>query len=116
MNRWNYTCGGYIREFENGNLNIRLEPETIKEPDFCAAYGVEKLQWILDSLDCYFFDEGCAGNDEMYMKIYNFNADRVYTILLSRDIDEKFLKGKTVKLYAHKPDEEERVQITEYFC
>ena len=106
-----YRKNDCICEFKNGNINIKLDQYTLEKAsrDF---YGV--LAEILDSLDCYFVgDFYCLGNDCGAIDIYNLHSDFIYRFT---DRKESSLKaGKSIKIYACKPDQLDREQINSYF-
>ena len=110
--RFNYTSGGVIREYKNGNITIKLDAETMKDPEYVKKYGGELLVNLLDSLDCYFIGEdGSAGNWDIYTTIYNYHSDKIYVLLWNRDFYGRFLKGYTIRLYARTPDKDDRETI-----
>ncbi len=116
MKRENCTPEGTIKEFKNGNINVKASPETVTAilEGTTAAYVA--LYYLLDSLDCYFVgDPGCFGNDEMCQTVYCANNGNVYNVLLYRDVERDFAQGKTVKLYAHIPTETERENINAWY-
>lgn len=104
MIRENYNNTGIAREYKNGNITIKYYEEGIEESkkDYVLA-----LSSLLDMIDCYFIGETyCLSNYEEGHTIYNAYSDLVY-IFSWNDIEE-LEKGKTVRLYAKKPDETDR--------
>lgn len=100
--------------FKNGNINIKFFDETIDDIKSNRFSDIECLSFALDDVDCYFYGEQfCISNYAMGTMIYNAYSDKVYILNFS-DID-RLLQGKTLKLYARKPDTEEREQIQYYF-
>lgn len=101
-----------IKEFNNGNLSIRLPKEyieRIKNRDHLSS--IEAISWVLDELDCYFVgDEFCLGNDAMGAMIYNLYSDVVYIINFN-DINKKLMTGHWLRLYARVPDKDDREVI-----
>lgn len=97
----------FIKEFKNGNLNIKLNRDAIEEMKRDEILFIsEALSW----LDCYFIGETyCLSNYECGHTIYNLFSDLVYIFPWSYLEDLK--KGKSVKLYAHKPDATDRELI-----
>lgn len=92
-----------IKEFKNGNINIKYNPDTIKE---AGKDELLTLSSVLDSIDCYFIGETyCLGNYETGHTVYSAYSDLVYTFVWS-DL-EKLKAGHTVKLYAMKPEKED---------
>ena len=82
-----------VREFKNGNINIKMEEYSYEEM-------MEELFWV----DCYPKGEPFSlGNFDMGFLIHNVRRNLVYT-LSGGDI-EKIKEGKTVKLYAREPNE-----------
>lgn len=96
-----------IKEFKNGNLHIKYDEYMMRNAE-CDEWRT--LGEVLDSLDCYFVgEEFSLGNWSMGCMIHNAHSDLVYIFNFE---DLKNLKeGKTVVLYGHKPDEEEREEI-----
>lgn len=100
-----------IKEFKNGNMHIEYDEYTMKS----AVRGKWRtLVEVLDGLDCYLVgEEFSLGNWSMGCMIYNAYSDLVYIFDLA-DF-KKLVEGKTVILYGHKPDEEEREEIEKDF-
>lgn len=104
--RENYTNEGYIKEFNNHNINLRITNDQTNISD------IEKLSFLLDSLDCYFIgEEFCLSNYDMGIMIYNSYSDKCYIIAFS-EIEKA--QEKTIKLHAFEPGEEERAAINEF--
>ncbi len=101
-----------VKEFKNGNMNIRFTAEEIAEMNSDDAQsGLYTLINVLDWADCYFVgDSFCWGNFTMGQLIYNAYSDVCYILDLS-DIDSVLMRGKTIKIYARKPDDEDREMI-----
>lgn len=101
-----------VKEFKNGNINIRFTTEEISEINNDKTLsGYVYLMWALDLADCYTIGESfCLSNFDMGRTIYNAYSDVCYTINLS-DIYTVLMQGKTLKLYARKPDVEDREMI-----
>lgn len=98
-----------VVEFKNGNMNIHFTPENIADirADRIQNSGLYTLINALDWNDCYFIGDSFSwGNFSMGQLIYNCRRDKCYTLDLS-DIDNVLMDGRTLKLYAHKPDAEE---------
>lgn len=92
-----------IKEFKNGNINIKYDPDTIKE---AIKDELLTLFNLLGNIDCYFIGETyCLGNYETGHTVYNIYSDLVYIFAWS-DLEE-LKAGHTVKLYARKPEKEE---------
>lgn len=93
-----------IKEFKNGNINIKFDTETIKE---AGKDELLTLSSVLDNIDCYFIGETyCLSNYETGHTVYNAYSDLIYIFAWS-DL-EKLKAGHTVKLYARKPEKEDR--------
>ena len=101
-----------VKEFKNGNINIHFSAEEIAEinsDDMQSGLSalINALYWV----DCYMIgDSFCMSNFTMGQLIYNVYSDVCYTLDLS-DIDAVLMQGKTLKLYARKPDSEDREMI-----
>lgn len=115
MKRYNDTNEGLIREYTNGNLTIKLYPETLDKIKSGKYSDIEVISWLLDGLDTYIItDEYCLSNYDMGATLYNAYSDTVYIISFT-DIDTKLLAGHTIRLYANKPDAYDRETIDAYF-
>lgn len=97
-----------IKEFNNGNINFRFTREQITELKTGKISAVEVISWILDEIDCYFIGESyCLSNFTTGETIYNAYSDLCYVIDFS-DIETVLMSGRYLKLYARKPDENDR--------
>lgn len=93
-----------IKEFQNGNINLRFDRTMIEE---AQKDEILTLVSLLETLDCYFIGESyCLSNYETGHTVYNAYSDLVYIFAWSEL--EKLLQGKTVKLYARKPNKTDR--------
>ena len=101
-----------VKEFKNGNLNISFTAEEIAEINSDDTQsGLNVLINALDWADCYFVGNSfCWGNYTMRQLIYNAHSDVCYILDLS-DIDAVLMQGEILKLYARKPDPEDREMI-----
>ena len=101
-----------VKEFKNGNINIHFTTEEIAEINSDDMQsGLNALINALDWADCYFVGNSyCPSNFTMCQLIYNAYSDVCYILDLS-DIDAVLMQGKTLKLYARKPDAEDREMI-----
>ena len=91
-------------QFRNGNLNLRIEKEDLDEFNRDRVFFVSDL---LCHMNCRFIGETfCVGNFDTAHIIYNDYMDCCYIFLWSKL--EILAEGKFVKLFAHKPDEQER--------
>lgn len=103
-----------IKEFGNGNINIRFSSEQIAELKTGKISAVEVLSWTLEEIDCYFVgDEFCISNYAMGAMIYNCYSDLVYIINFN-DIEKTLAAGRWLRLYARIPDENDREIINEW--
>jgi roadblock/LC7 domain-containing protein len=106
--------------FKNGNINIKFEPDELKEMQHAIDAGaysdITAVIYYLMDLDFILADncEGCAGNYHMYYAMYNAFTGYEYTPL---DADfYKALQGYTLKLYGHKiTDAELKEYYAEYY-
>lgn len=97
----------YCKEYKNGNITIKFDSELI---ELAKRDSVLALSSALETIDCYFIGETyCLSNYAMGHTIYNFHSDLCY-IFAWNDI-ETLEQGKTLKLYARKPDEWDRELI-----
>lgn len=95
----------------SGNINIKFSPEQIAELKTGKISAVEVLSWILDEIDCYFIGEQyCLSNYTTGATIYNAYSDLYYIIDFS-DVETVLMSGRYLKLYARKPDEQDRETI-----
>lgn len=103
-----------VKEFKNGNVNLRFSPEQITELKTGKVSAVEVISWTLDEIDCYFIGESyCLSNFTTGATIYNAHSDLCYIIDFS-DIEKVLMAGRWLKLYARKPDETDREIIEEW--
>lgn len=97
----------HCKEYKNGNIIIRYDRDTITES---KRDSILTLSSVLDEIDCSFIGETyCLSNFETGHTIYNSYSDLVY-IFPWRYL-ETLATGKTVKLFARKPDETDRELI-----
>ena len=94
-------------QFKNGNLSVRVEKEDLEDYLKDQVFFLSDLLWHMN----YDFigDTFCLSNLETGHLIYNSYMDCCY-IFPWREL-ETLADGKTVKLYAHKPTEDERELI-----
>lgn len=105
--RENYNNNGIIREYKNGNITIKYYQDGIKASKEDNIYT---LWSVMELLDCAFIgDTYCLSNYETGYTIYNYHNDKVYIFPWS-DL-ETLENGKTIRLYARKPDETDRELI-----
>lgn len=97
-----------ITEFENGNINIRLSAEDVKEishADDRYNLTLEVILNLLFWLDLYPVGYPVTlGNDCGGYTLYCYNSGLEY-LLLDRDV-MKISEGKTVKIYGHPATED----------
>ena len=97
----------YAKEFKNGNISIHYDADTIEQ---AKSDEILTISSILDGIDCYFVgDTFCLNNYETGHLVYNTYSDLVYIFAWS--LLEDLKQGKTIKLYARKPDEDDREVI-----
>ena len=97
----------FAKEFKNGNISIKYDADTIKE---AQKDELLTLSEILNSIDCHFVGETfCLGNYAMGHLIYNTYSDLVY--VFNWQWLKTLKQGKTVKLYARKPDDNDKKVI-----
>jgi hypothetical protein len=92
------------KRFKNGNINIKLDGT---ENPHCS--DVEEITFALERayIDFDFIsDSYCISNYDMAFDIYDSYMDKIICMIHS-EID-RIAEGKTVKFYAHTPDEFER--------
>ena len=104
MLRENYNNDGIIKEYKNGNITIKYYKDGIREN---KRDSILTLSSLLDMIDCYFIGETyCLGNYAMGHTIYNVYSDLVYVFPWSEI--EELERGKTIRLYARKPNETDK--------
>ena len=104
MLRENYNNGGIIREYKNGNITIRYYKEGIEES---KKDNILLLSSLLDMIDCSFIGETyCLSNWATGHTIYNAYSNLVYVFSWSEI--EELERGKTIRLYARKPNETDK--------
>lgn len=104
-----------IKEFKNGNINLKLECDLI-DIDRINEYDLlaDLLNGCLDSKDIYMIGEiGSFGNFESSVNLYNVRLNKVYLYLIGKSY-ETLASGKTLKLYARKPDSYDMELINEW--
>lgn len=96
------------QRFNNGNLNIRFSPDEIQDTKDGKYSMIELLSWKLDKFDTTFIGEKyCLSNYTMGCTLYSCYADKVFILDFS-DIDNILMEGRTLKLYATKPTQDDR--------
>lgn len=99
------SSNGMLKEYKNGNITIKFDKDTLNE--LKDGYEVETLNYIIFWLDLYFIGETyCLSNWDTGHTIYNAYSDLVY-VFPWREL-ETLKQGKTVRLYARKPDDTDR--------
>lgn len=94
-------------QFKNGNLSIRVEKKDLEDYLKDQVFFLSDLLW---HMNCDFIgDTFCLSNWETGHLIYNGYMDCCY-IFPWREL-ETLADGKTIKLYARKPTEDERELI-----
>ena len=94
----------YCKEYKNGNITVKYDRDTIQESKKDPVLTiVDVLSWI----DCYFIGETyCLSNYETGHTLHNAYSDLVY-IFPWRYLED-LEAGKTIRLYARRPDETDR--------
>ena len=88
----------------NGNITIKYYKEGIEES---KKDNILLLSSLLDMIDCYFIGETyCLSNWATGHTIYNAYSDLVYVFAWSEI--EELERGKTIRLYARKPNETDK--------
>ena len=112
MRTQNTTNEGTIKEFNNGNINVKFDLLADARRN-CS--DIEILNWLFDSVDCYLIgDQFCLSNYDCGVTVYNSYSDLCYVLSFSA-LDRAFKTGATMKLYAHKPETWEREEIDRFF-
>lgn len=105
-----------IKEFKNGNINIKFNKDTLEDLKAGHVSIIEVLSYTLDSLDCYLIgEEFCLSNYDTGVLVYNAYSDKCY-ILSFGDVYNKLSEGQTIKLFSFDPTEDERQKINEWGC
>lgn len=95
----------YCKEYKNGNITVRYDRDKIQESK--KKDNVLTISDVLSWIDCYFIGETyCLSNYETGHTLYNAYSDLVY-IFPWRCLDD-LEAGKTIRLYARRPDETDR--------
>lgn len=93
-----------IKKYANGNFTVKIEPEYDSEKNLIVALcNSHELDFTIAG------EPGSMGNWDMFYPLYNYNTDLVYFI--SGDDCERYEAGQTVRLYGHKPDDDERAAL-----
>lgn len=117
MLRQNYVTEGIAKEYLNHNLHIKFSIDAVKDIAAGKISGLENLNNVLWGLDIEIIgDPECIGNDEMIIELYNLRSDRLYRLLLCRELSAKLKKGKTVILSAFIPDASDRARLDSVYC
>lgn len=99
----------YAKEFKNGNISIKYDTKTINDANKDELLTISE---VLNAIDCYFIGETfCLSNYATGHTVYNAYSDLCYTFNWAWLEDLK--AGKTVRLYARKPDEYDKKYIQE---
>ena len=94
----------HCKEYKNGNIIIKYDRDMIAKS---KRDSLLTLSSVLDEIDCSFIGETyCLSNYETGHTVYNAYSDLVYIFAWSEL--EKLRQGKTVKLYARKPNKTDR--------
>ena len=97
----------HCKEYKNGNLLIKYNEDAIEQS---KKDSLLTLASVLEEIDCYFVGETyCISNYAMGHTIYNCHSDLCY--IFAWNNIETLEQGKTIKLYARKPNEWDRELI-----
>ena len=100
-----------VVEFNNGNLNIKYDKQTIEE---AKKDEILIFSDVLSQVDCEIFGEAyCLSNYEMGFSVYNQYRDVQYIVSYT-DL-KNLLKGKMVKLVAIPMDADSKEIYEEEF-
>ena len=94
----------YCKEYKNGNITVKYDRDKIQDS---KKDQILTLVSVLEWLDCSFIGETyCLSNYETGHTLYNAYNDLVYVFpwRLLEDLEN----GKTIRLYARRPDENDR--------
>lgn len=98
------------KRFKNGNINVRFDRSEIEEIMMGRVSNVEVFLWSLDAVDTYLIgEEYCLGNSAMGITMYSAYSDKVFRFHMGEFAE--LMAGRTVKLYAAEPTEDERELI-----
>lgn len=94
----------YCKVYKNGNITVKYDRDMIQDSKKDQILTiVSALEWI----DCLFIGETyCLSNFETGHTLYNCYSDLVY--VFPWRFLEDLEAGKTVRLYARRPDEYDR--------
>ena len=94
----------YCKEYKNGNITVKYDRDKIQES---KKDNVLTISDVLSWIDCYFIGETyCLSNYETGHTIYNCYSDLIY-VFPWRYLED-LENGKTIRLYARRPDETDR--------
>lgn len=94
----------YCKEYKNGNITVKYDRDKIQES---KKDDVLTISDVLSWIDCYFIGETyCLSNYETGHTIYNAYSDLIY-VFPWRYLED-LENGKTIRLYARRPDETDR--------
>ena len=94
----------YCKEYKNGNITVKYDRDMIQASKKDQTLTIsDVLSWI----DCYFIGETyCLSNYETGHTLYNAYSDLIY-VFPWRYLED-LENGKTIRLYARRPDETDR--------
>lgn len=111
MKRENTTNIGTVKQFNNGNINVKFDLNGVYKDES----DIVNLLWLFDSIDTYNIgDEFCLSNYDMGCMLYDCYSDLVFIVSFT-ELQNAFKTGKTLKLYARKPDNYDREAINAEF-
>ena len=107
MKREQYINDGTIREYKNGNITVKYTSDGIKDS---KRDNVLTISELLSWFDCSFIgDTYCLNNYETGHTVYNYYSDLIY--VFPWKALQELEQGKTIRLYARKPNQWDREQI-----
>ena len=94
----------YCKEYKNGNITVKYDRDMIQASKKDQTLTIsDVLSWI----DCYFIGETyCLSNYETGHTLYNAYSDLIY-VFPWRYLED-LENGKTIRLYARRPDKTDR--------
>lgn len=99
----------YCKEYKNGNITIKYDSDMIQKSKQDSVLTIIDVLWWID---CNFIGETyCLSNYETGHTLYNAYSDLVY-IFPWRYLED-LEAGKTIRLYAMQPNENDREILAE---
>jgi hypothetical protein len=105
-----------IKEFKNGNFNLKYTKEEQFSFDFNEYNLMREFYYILENLMEFDFmaigNFECIGNDDIMIRFYNERLQKAYIMVINSDVS-KLITGETVKLIGHNLDDHEKELLQE---